>query len=648
MSNPSTYKIISINNQYKYINQVPEFQDDLPDNVYIDKTVTGCGITTAVLQNNVDYILAIPFQSLGDNKILQAKFNPLDYPHEIFVYHSNIDNKDTKFLDYLNRNKDKTKKIMVTYDSLNKLRDLVSFKDYKLFIDEGHKLLQYAGDFKPKVVYNLMDSLYDFKSFVIATATPNKEEFLPEKIKPLDKIKLEWSSATPLNINHTRLNQNQLLENVISIALNHKESEIGNAYIFVNSVNTIVNVCKNLKKSFGLNQEDIKIICANNEDNQKLISKIGKGWKIKPVIEEDNPNKFYPINFITSTAFEGQDFLDQDGKTYIISDGKLQHTKVDISTQVPQIAGRLRISKYKNEINMIWTTSPTLGITDEEEYKKYLRSEEAESDKFMKVFEASDSVWANRAMTEGTKTNPWIIDMTEDKIYKVIKNPDAYNFLMNTFITTEIQYYVNFDCENTIGEVENKVQKSFNEIFSGKVKANLILPQLSEINKRKLGRKGNFAKLTRQYLEYAKDIYFHEAGHIQLDTSELKEYKQLIDDLASDPKLGTLMDYIDIFGVDRDLVSMSDASLSESRLKRAIENHNINQLLKTRIPNIFEVGETYSTKEIKNKLESIYISLGIENKKVSTGDLNLIFETKFTTQNINKTKVASIKIISLK
>ena len=108
------------------------------------------------------------------------------------------------------------------------------------------------------------------------------------------------------------------------------------------------------------------------------------------------------------------------------------------------------------------------------------------------------------------------------------------------------------------------------------------------------------------------------------------------------------MDYIDIFGVDRDLVSMSDASLSESRLKGAIENHNINQLLKTRIPNIFEVGETYSTKEIKNKLESIYISLGIENKKVSTGDLNLIFETKFTTQNINKTKVASIKIISLK
>ena len=303
MSNLSTYKIISINNQYKYINQVPEFQDDLPDNVYIDKTVTGCGITTAVLQNNIDYIIAVPFIGLAENKLIQAESNSDLFKHELFIFHSKIDNKEIELSEYLQRNKNKTKKIMVTYDSLNKLRDLVSFKDYKLFIDEGHKLLQYAGDFKPKVVYNLMDSLYDFKSFVIATATPNKEEFLPEKIKPLDKIKLEWSSATQLNINHTRLNQNQLLENIISIALNHKESEIGNAYIFVNSVNTIVNACKNLKKSFGLNQEDIKIICANNEDNQKLISKIGKGWKIKPVIEEDNPNKFYPINFITSTAF---------------------------------------------------------------------------------------------------------------------------------------------------------------------------------------------------------------------------------------------------------------------------------------------------------------------------------------------------------
>ena len=30
---------------YYYINKVPEFKKDVPDNVYIDKTVCGCGFT---------------------------------------------------------------------------------------------------------------------------------------------------------------------------------------------------------------------------------------------------------------------------------------------------------------------------------------------------------------------------------------------------------------------------------------------------------------------------------------------------------------------------------------------------------------------------------------------------------------------------
>ena len=213
---------------------------------------------------------------------------------------------------------------------------------------------------------------------------------------------------------------------------------------------------------------------------------------------------------------------------------------------------------------------------------------------------------------------------------------DIERLLIDSFDRYEpnIKFGGSSECVKTIFDI--------NKIFSS-LKWIKDLKKIDVVKKQEIKQKGNFAKLCRQYL-----ISLSYINNNNQTDSEYEYHKQLIDDLASDPKLGTLMDYIDIFGVDRDLVSMSDASLSESRLKNAIENHNINQLLKTRIPNIFEVGETYSTKEIKNKLESIYISLGIENKKVSTGDLNLIFETKFTTQNINKTKVASIKIISLK
>ena len=177
-----------------------------------------------------------------------------------------------------------------------------------------------------------------------------------------------------------------------------------------------------------------------------------------------------------------------------------------------------------------------------------------------------------------------------------------------------------------------------NKIFSS-LKWIKDLKKIDIIKKQEIKQKGNFAKLTRQYL-----ISLSHISNKNQNDSEYEYHKQMAADLSADPKLGTLMEYINIFGIDRDLAQMSDATLSENRLRKSIENHNINQLLKTRIPNMFEVGETYLTKQIKNKLESIYISLGIENKKVSTGDLNLIFETKVTTQN----KQSALKIIERK
>lgn len=82
-----SYEIIEIPSGYKYINQIPEFKEDVPDNCYIDKVVCGSGFTTAILQNDVDYIIAVPFQALGDNKVLQSKYDD-SYRHELFMYHS--------------------------------------------------------------------------------------------------------------------------------------------------------------------------------------------------------------------------------------------------------------------------------------------------------------------------------------------------------------------------------------------------------------------------------------------------------------------------------------------------------------------------------------------------------------------------------
>ena len=387
-----TYKLIEIDKGIHYILDIPQFKEDLPDNVYLDKVGTGTGFTTAVLQNNVDYVLALPFKALGDNKLTQSKLSP-EYKHELFMYHSGVENVELRLKEYLERNKDKTKKIMVTYDSLPKLKSFIDFKDYKLAIDEGHKLLEYAGNFKPKVINDLFEELYNFRAYIIATATPTREEYIPIQLKNTEKIKLVWGDTTPVTFNHKRIAQSMLSDTLLSLALSFHRKELeGNAYIFLNSVTDVVKIVKTLVNKFKLTSEDIKIICADSPTNVRKIATLGSGWKPKPVIEEDNPNKFYKINFITSTAFEGQDFLDSDGVTYIVSDGKLEHTKLDISTQVSQIVGRLRVSKYKDEVNMLWTCSPIGNYRTEEEYQVYIDESRAEADLKMGDFNRMQSI----------------------------------------------------------------------------------------------------------------------------------------------------------------------------------------------------------------------------------------------------------------
>jgi hypothetical protein len=364
---------------------------------------------------------------------------------------------------HLIRNENKIKKIIITYDSLPKLKNFINFKEYKILIDECHKLLEYAGNFKPKVVNDVMELMTEFKAYVAGTATPTRETYIPVQLQNSDKIKLVWEDSEPVSINHQRLNANQLREYIISIAVNHKRNpETGNAYIFYNSVSGIVKHCKDLIKFYGFTSDDIKIICAQSDVNVKTVSSLGKTFKIKEVIDETDKKEYYPINFITSTAFEGQDFLDPDGRTYIVSDSKLEHTKLDISTQVSQIVGRLRDSKYKNEINLLWTASPTLGFINNEAYQQKLENDLKAAEKYMTVFDFATNEEAKTAqisLINGVEKDPFFIDMTENEEPDLIINPNAINHLMNVFEGTKLQYFVSHcnHLKDNIGNVDKKV-----------------------------------------------------------------------------------------------------------------------------------------------------------------------------------------------
>ncbi|MFR4024465.1 MAG: hypothetical protein ACLTZY_00300 [Alistipes indistinctus] len=79
-----------------------------------------------------------------------------------------------------------------------------------------------------------------------------------------------------------------------------------------------------------LTPEQVKVVCSvsgdNGENNQR---KLGKDY---PIGQPSDPVK--KINFYTSTCFEGCDIYDENGVTFIVSDGNKSHTLLDISDLV--------------------------------------------------------------------------------------------------------------------------------------------------------------------------------------------------------------------------------------------------------------------------------------------------------------------------
>jgi hypothetical protein len=112
-------------------------------------------------------------------------------------------------------------------------------------------------------------------------------------------------------------------------------------FIFCNSVKLINQVLETLK----LDQNDVKICCANRIRNRKILGK----YNIESVTA---PNK--KLNFFTKKGFQGCNMFTNNGLIVIVSDGSKENTLVDISTTLEQIAGRLRENEeYHNIFNSI-------------------------------------------------------------------------------------------------------------------------------------------------------------------------------------------------------------------------------------------------------------------------------------------------------
>ena len=329
--------------------------EDLPHNCIFNKVVTGCGGTTVVLQNAEDYVIAVPTTELIINKtdittagVSKEPYNGI-YPFGLFGRFD--DAAERKLKDYLNS--PSIKKIMCTYDKVPRLMEYIKPSNYRLLIDEYHCLLK-AYSYRQKAINGVLENYKQFKSYCFMSATPILPSFKPNCLADVKEIQADWgNSLEKLTVELQQTNKPYAL--VANIINAYKRdgfitSEEGirsyEAFFFINSVTDIVAILKHC----NLSNEEVRIVCANNDENERKLS----GYTIS---NSRSPNKMF--NFITSKSFEGADYHSKTGLCFVVSTQSNPHTQASIDTDIPQIAGRIRTkdNPFRNFMVHIFNTT---------------------------------------------------------------------------------------------------------------------------------------------------------------------------------------------------------------------------------------------------------------------------------------------------
>lgn len=321
-----------------------DFLTEIPVNCLFNKKQTGCGATELAIRNDIPTLIAMPYVALVKNKTIYRQDKI-----EVLGVYEGIGEQD--IIDYAQSHS--PLKIAVTYDSLPRtIKALQSaglnpYKDMFLLVDEWHVLFN-SYSFRHTAIKNLLAEAAKFNRATYMTATPIEQKYVLEELKHLPVCEINWPHLIEVNIRSRQTSKPARY--IVKECCKVLDKELPhNLHIFVNSVEFIAKVIDLAK----LTADQVKIVCSTSGDNAETNQrKLGRDY---PIGQPSDPVR--KINFYTSTCFEGCDIYDQNGVTFIVSDGNKSHTLLDISTLFTQICGRLRDSKYKGVIIHVYSTT---------------------------------------------------------------------------------------------------------------------------------------------------------------------------------------------------------------------------------------------------------------------------------------------------
>lgn len=583
---------IKVKPTIKYLSELfnieSEYGTTLPQNCIFNKVTTGCGGTYVALTSSNPTIIAVPTKALVKDKITQEKYKHLnilgvsaDYP-----------------LKEIPKN---CSKIICTYQSLPKVCQKLTIKNWDLVVDEMH-LLTRMLNFSRQPLLWLLNNFKEFKSYCFMSATVPKKELLLTQLQNLDQVVLEWSNLK--EVSFECLHSDNIEESMLQIIAEHiNGTRPGNAYFFYNSIEGICKLIRTLRKKGKTNC--FSAMVSQSSYTKERIRKAGGSIK--------EPNDYSKINFVTSANFEGVDYYDKEGVTYIISDNKHEHTKYSIVTTIPQIVGRHRDSIYSDTVTVIFNNKDLRENKTEKDVLNYIDYRQDQAGGTVETYyDIRD------------KSNKYQVSLT------VVKGAieDAYIDILNVSYDLEDSFYIQPDLSFELA-VSDNAHISELELFD-------LLNTKYYINS---SEKSD--KKVHGLSEVLGDAPILTSESKELFKSRSYGLKALCDFYTKDPeKCETVdpewYDIINKLGVSR----IESCGYVKTNVK-ALYNHVCSTENNTTVYLVhknFEIGKVYTKSFIKMKLQV----LGLNKAKAST--ISEYFVVKTTTQN----NESCFKIISKK
>lgn len=564
-------------NEKIYLSDLKEFQGEnlsVLYNTVFNKVVTGIGGTTLALKSNENIIILMPFVEVVNNKEGVVE--------DSFVVKAGV--TITAIVKYLKSVK--IRKIVSTYDGLEKIVKAYTkaginiYNDF-LLIDEWQVLFQQYGLRHDIIKYLFKESLL-FTNKCFMTATPIKKDYWFKEFNNLTELVLDYDVPSVKLKHYRALN---VIDETIAIIKNSVKYNY-NLHFFINSVDSI----KSIVKTLNIPQEDVRIICSKQDKNEsKLV-----GYKIENT--KDPVKKF---NFYTSTCFEGCDLLDENGKIFVLCDGAKAHTLVDISTQLHQIAGRIRNIK-DTSVNLIYKTTRYIDVTEEE---------------------------FNRSINENIRIG--------NEIVEGVVNEEAMKALDLNYINSK---YITFE--------DNKLH--FEEVFLNADKANF------EISKTYSCKANISAKLVQNFevvevkKEWEEEITKYQEEKV--DKLSFREqclmYANLTEcEFSFIPKFNDdVIKSVDKLGIDRlEELNFHKGHIKEQLIK-LLDISDEQKIFKAINLNKFDF---YKASDLKAKFQTVYNHLGI--KKTAKGsDIKNYYNVKEVSKRIGNEVFKGFQILSEK